>query len=64
MTSTLKPAQAKQLRESFIPSFSDSDFELKCPQLDSSMVRRFKDPSLKGPELTKAELLRLDECLS
>jgi uncharacterized membrane protein YgcG len=53
MTSTLNPAEAKQLRDSFLPSFTDSDFDLKCPQVDSSLARRFKD--LKCPEMTKAE---------
>jgi hypothetical protein len=53
MTSTLNPAEAKQLRESFLPSFTDTDFDLKCPQVDSSLARRFKD--LKCPEMTKAE---------
>lgn len=28
---------------------------MKCPKLDSLMARRFKDPNLKGPDLTKAE---------
>ena len=55
MTTSLKSSEAKQLRESFNPNFIDSSFELKCPQLDSSMARRFKDPSLKGQELSKAE---------
>jgi len=55
MTSSLKPAEAKQLRESFIPNFSNSSFELSCPKLDSSMANRFKDPNLKGTDLTKAE---------
>ena len=36
-----------------MPSFTDSDFDLKCPQVDSSLARRFKD--LKCPEMTKAE---------
>ncbi|KZR96549.1 Uncharacterized protein APZ42_009052, partial [Daphnia magna] len=56
MTSSLKPSEAKQLRESFMPEFANSFFNRKCPQLDSSMVRRFKDPSLKGSDLTKAEI--------
>jgi hypothetical protein len=55
MTSSLKSTEAKQLRESFNPNFINSSFELKCPQLDSSMARRFKDPNSKGPELSKAE---------
>jgi hypothetical protein len=55
MTSSLKSTEARKLRESFIPSFINSSFELKCPQLDSSMVRRFKDQNLKVPDLTKAE---------
>ncbi|KAK4027874.1 hypothetical protein OUZ56_017015 [Daphnia magna] len=55
MTSSLKPTEAKQLRESFSPNVINSSFELKCPQLDSSMARRFKDPNIKGPELSKAE---------
>jgi hypothetical protein len=55
MTSSLKSTEVKQLRESFNPNFINSSFELKCPQLDSSMARRFKDPNSKGPELSKAE---------
>jgi hypothetical protein len=55
MTSSLKASEAKQLRESFIPYFVNSSFELKCPRLDSSMARHFKDPNLKGPELSKVE---------
>ncbi|KZS19608.1 Uncharacterized protein APZ42_013881 [Daphnia magna] len=55
MTSSLKPTEAKQLRESFSPNFINSSFELKCPQFDSSMSRRFKDLNIKGPELSKAE---------
>ncbi|KAK4003729.1 hypothetical protein OUZ56_005484 [Daphnia magna] len=55
MTSSLKPTEAKQLRESFSSNFINSSFEWKCPQLDSSMARRFKDPNIKGPELSKAE---------
>ena len=39
-----------------MPNFSDSDFELKYSQLDSSMVSPFKDASLKGSELTNVEL--------
>jgi hypothetical protein len=53
MTSTLSPSEAKQLRESFLPSFSDTGFDLKCPQVDSSLSRRFKD--FKCPEMSKAE---------
>ncbi len=53
ITSTLNPAEAKQLRERFLPSFTDTNFDLKCPQLDSSLARRFKD--LKFPEMTKPE---------
>jgi hypothetical protein len=55
MTSSLKSTEAKQLRESFNPNFINTSFELKCPQLDSSMARHFKDPNIKGPELSKAE---------
>ena len=53
MTSTLNPAEAKQLQDSFLPSFTDTDLDFKCPQVDSSLARRFKD--LKCPEMTKAE---------
>jgi hypothetical protein len=53
MTSTLSPSEAKQLRESFLHGFSDTDFDLKCPQVDSSLARRFKD--LACPEMAKAE---------
>jgi hypothetical protein len=55
ITSSLKSTEAKPLRESFNPNFINSSFELKCPQLDSSMARRFKDLNIKGPELSKAE---------
>ncbi|KAI9555928.1 hypothetical protein GHT06_018465 [Daphnia sinensis] len=55
MTSSLKPSEARQLRESFIPNFANSSFQLKGLQLNSSIVRRFKDPNLRGPDLTKAE---------
>ncbi|KAI9551304.1 hypothetical protein GHT06_002504 [Daphnia sinensis] len=53
MTSTLSPSEAKQLRERFLPSFTDTDFDLKCPQVDSSLTWRFKD--LKCPEMSKEE---------
>ncbi|KZS16152.1 Uncharacterized protein APZ42_018153 [Daphnia magna] len=53
MTSTLSPSEAKQLRERFLPSFTDTDFDLKCPQVNFSLARRFKD--LKCPEMSKAE---------
>ncbi|EFX74987.1 hypothetical protein DAPPUDRAFT_108340 [Daphnia pulex] len=53
MTAKLKPAEGKQLREKYVPSFRSDSFELVCPQLDSSMARRLKD--LKSVEATKAE---------
>ncbi|XP_045028533.1 uncharacterized protein LOC123471362 [Daphnia magna] len=53
MTSTLSPSEAKQFRERFLPSFTDTDFDLKCPQVDSSLSWRFKD--LKCHEMSKAE---------
>ncbi|EFX73658.1 hypothetical protein DAPPUDRAFT_252904 [Daphnia pulex] len=53
MTAKLKPAEGKQLREKYVPSFRSDSFELVCPQLDSSMARRLKD--LKSVEATKVE---------
>ncbi len=53
MTAKLKPAEGKQLREKYVPSFRSDSSELLCPQLDSSMSRRLKD--LKSMEAKKAE---------
>ncbi|KAK4024173.1 hypothetical protein OUZ56_009560 [Daphnia magna] len=53
MTSSLSAPEARSLRDSFIPKFSNTSFDLVCPQVDSSFSRRFKE--LKTPEMAKAE---------
>ena len=53
MTTSLSTPEARNLRDSFIPSFPNSSFDLVCPQVDSSFSRRFKD--IKTPEMSKAE---------
>ena len=53
MTSAQKPADAKQLRENFVPSFGKSSFDLQIPKLDPSMARRLKE--MRGGEASKAE---------
>ncbi|KAI9565167.1 hypothetical protein GHT06_008943 [Daphnia sinensis] len=53
MTSTQKPAEAKQLRENFVPSFGKSSFDLQVPKLAPSMARRLKE--VRGGEASKAE---------
>jgi hypothetical protein len=53
MTTSLSAPEARNLRDSFIPSFPNSGFDLVCPQVDSSFSRRFKD--IKTPEMSKAE---------
>jgi hypothetical protein len=53
MTTSLSAPEARSLRDSFIPSFPNSSFDLVCPQVDSSFSRRFKD--IKTPEMSKAE---------
>ncbi|EFX61988.1 hypothetical protein DAPPUDRAFT_120679 [Daphnia pulex] len=53
MTAAQKPAEAKQLRESFVPSFGKNSFDLQVPKLDPSMARRLKE--VRGGEASKAE---------
>lgn len=53
MKSSLSALEARILRDSFIPSFSNTRFDLVCPQVDSLFCRRFKD--IKTPEMSKAE---------
>jgi hypothetical protein len=54
MTSLQKPAESKQLRENFVPSFGKSFFDLQVPKLDPSMARRLKE--VKGGEASKAKV--------
>ncbi|EFX75891.1 LOW QUALITY PROTEIN: hypothetical protein DAPPUDRAFT_249800 [Daphnia pulex] len=49
MTTSLSAPEARNLRDSFIPSFPNSGFDLVM----SSFSRRFKD--IKTPEMSKAE---------
>lgn len=53
MTAAQKPAEAKQLRANFVPSFGKSSFDLQVPKLDPSMARRLKE--VRGGEASKAE---------
>jgi hypothetical protein len=53
MTTSLSATEARSLRDSFIPSFPNSGFDLVCPQVNSSFSRRFKD--IKTPEMSRAE---------
>ena len=53
MTTSLSAPEARNLRDSFIPSFPNSSFDLVGPQVDSSFSRRFKD--IKTQEMSKAE---------
>ncbi|EFX66255.1 hypothetical protein DAPPUDRAFT_116579 [Daphnia pulex] len=56
MTTSLSAPEARNLRNSFIPSFPKSGFDLVCPQVDSSFSRRFKD--IKTPEMSNAEAMK------
>jgi hypothetical protein len=53
MTAAQKPAEAKQLRENFVPSFGKNSFDVQVPKLDPSMARRLKE--MRGGEASKAE---------
>lgn len=56
MTSQLKSAESKQIREDFVPSFDSKKFDLQVPQvkLDHTMSRRVKE--VKGGEAAKTEV--------
>ena len=53
MTLPQKPSESKQLRESFVPAFEKSSFDLQVPKLDPSMARRLKE--VRGEGASKAE---------